>query len=106
MFRYAMRRLSFLPIILIAVSILTFVLLRVLPTQVSTAAITGAPHGAASGENGNQARSHGPVRPCQRHAIRADAASSSAGTDARQCLTAIAALQLYSIGNSWSLPGT
>ena len=32
MLRYALRRLSFLPIILIAVSIFTFVLLRVLPT--------------------------------------------------------------------------
>lgn len=33
MLRYTMRRLSFLPIILIAVSILTFCLLRVLPTE-------------------------------------------------------------------------
>lgn len=33
MLRYAMRRLAFLPIILIAVSILTFLLLRVLPTE-------------------------------------------------------------------------
>ncbi len=33
MWRYALRRLSFLPIILFSVSILTFVLLRVLPTE-------------------------------------------------------------------------
>ncbi len=33
MWRYALRRLSFLPIIIVAVSIITFVLLRVLPQQ-------------------------------------------------------------------------
>ena len=33
MLRYTLRRLAFLPIILIAVSIFTFMLLRVLPTQ-------------------------------------------------------------------------
>ena len=33
MWRYTLRRLSFLPIILLAVSIFVFVLLRVLPTS-------------------------------------------------------------------------
>ena len=42
MMRYALRRLSFLPIILIAVSIFTFVLLRVLPTGDIADVIGGA----------------------------------------------------------------
>jgi peptide/nickel transport system permease protein len=50
MWRYTLRRLSFLPIILFSVSILTFVLLRVLPTQ-DVADVIG-------GSNATEAQKH------------------------------------------------
>ena len=40
--RYALRRLSFLPIILLAVSLITFMVLRVLPSQDPADVVGGA----------------------------------------------------------------
>ena len=57
MWRYTLRRLSFLPIILLAVSIFTFVLLRVLPTE-DIADVIGGQNATAEQKTQIRARYH------------------------------------------------
>ena len=64
MWRYTLRRLSFLPIILLVVSILTFVLLRVLPTEDIADVIGGENATAAQKEQiREQLHLHDPIFP-------------------------------------------